>query len=68
LRTCDQACFGEILTARERTVKISPKQAWSQVRKAVPAPSRVEDDVRRYRRTRQRRVVRDIVADEMAGC
>ena len=54
--------------ARERTVKISPKQAWTQVRKAVPAPSRVEEDARRYRRNRQRRVARDIVADEMVGC
>ena len=54
--------------ARERTVKISPKEALRQVRKAVPGPIKVEDDVRRYRRSRQRRMVFDIVADEMAGC
>jgi hypothetical protein len=55
-------------TPRERTVKVSPKRALAQVRKAVPGPSRIEEDARRYRRSRQRRLARDIVADEMAGC
>jgi len=53
---------------RERTIRVSPRRALAEVRKAVPAPSRIEEDRRRYRRSRQRRDSREIVADEMAGC
>ena len=51
-----------------RTVKISPLRALAEVRKPVPAPTRIEDAARIYRRGRDRRVNREIIADETGGC
>jgi hypothetical protein len=51
--------------ARAGTIERSPQRALAEVSKAV---RRIEEDVRRYRRNRQRRVTREIVAVEMAGC
>ncbi len=48
--------------------KLSPLQALAEVRKTVPAPTRIEEGVRVYLRGRHRRVTREIIADETAGC
>jgi hypothetical protein len=49
-------------------MKISPIRALAEVRKTVPAPTRIEEGGRIYRRERHRRVTRGIIADETAGC
>jgi hypothetical protein len=49
-------------------VKISPLRALAEVRKTVPAPTRIEEGSHIYRRGRHRRVTREIIADETAGC
>jgi hypothetical protein len=51
-----------------RSVKISPVRALAEVRKPVPAPTRIEDGVRIYRRAGDRRATREIIADETGGC
>jgi hypothetical protein len=61
---------GKLVPARRsrRTVKISPLRALAEVRKPVPAPTRIEDGARIYRRGRDRRATREIIADETGGC
>lgn len=54
--------------SRAKTIKVSPRRALFEVRKPVPGPTKVEPTVRRYRRTRERRVTREIVAEEAGGC
>lgn len=51
-----------------RVVKISPGRALAEVRKPVPAPTRIEPGGRAYRRVRNRRAAREIIAEEVGGC
>jgi hypothetical protein len=49
-------------------VKIAPIRALAEVRKTIPGPTRIEEEGRVYRRGRHRRVTREIIADDTAGC
>jgi hypothetical protein len=49
------------------TIKVPPRRALFEVRKSLPGPIKVEPSGR-YRRTRERRATREIVADEAGGC
>jgi hypothetical protein len=51
-----------------KTIKVSPRRALFEVRKPVSGATKVEPSGRRYRRTREHRVTREIVADEAGGC
>jgi hypothetical protein len=51
-----------------RVVKVSPRRALAEVRKPLPAPMRIDEGSRIYRRGRQRRATREIIAEEMGGC
>jgi hypothetical protein len=53
---------------RKTAVKVSPRQALAEVRKPLPAPTRIEEGIRVYRRGRVRYTTREIIAEEMGGC
>ncbi len=50
------------------TVKLSPCRALAEVRKPVPAPTRIDEGAHIYRRRLERRATREIIAEEMGGC
>jgi len=54
--------------SRTKTIKVSPRRALFEVRKAVPGATKVEPSGRRYRRTRERKATREIIAEEAGGC
>jgi len=49
-------------------VKISPRRALAEVRKPLPAPTRIDKGDGVYRRGRDRRATREIIAEEAGGC
>ena len=53
---------------RVRAIRLSPRRALAEVRKPLPPPTTVEPDERLYLRARERRVTREIIADEAGGC
>ncbi len=53
---------------RVGAIRLSPRRALAEVRKPLPRPMTVEPDERRYLRARERRVTREIIADEAGGC
>jgi hypothetical protein len=52
----------------KRMVKISPRRALAEVRKPLPAPTRIDKGDGVYRRGRDRRATREIIAEETGGC
>jgi hypothetical protein len=52
----------------KRTVKISPRRALTEVRKPLPAPTRIDKGIGVYRRGRDRRGTREIIAEDTGGC
>jgi hypothetical protein len=52
----------------ERTIELSTRRALAEGREVEPRTGRLEGDGRSSRRSRARRITREIVADEMGGC
>jgi hypothetical protein len=53
---------------RRQAVKVSPRRALAEVRKPLPAPMRIEEGIRVYRRGRGKHATREIIAEEIGGC